>query len=117
VDVPLLLGVAAVPEGAVLVAAAAAAAVVLCSADPRKRAYAMLAALALSVAGLVPIVHSEVGDRLKLAAAGAAAGAVVVVALAFVVHRRPAWLGLLALAALTPRAATARPACCCRSTR
>jgi O-antigen ligase len=100
VDVQPLLGVAAAPEGALLVAAAAAAAVVLCSAEPRKRAYAMLAALALSVAGLLPVVHSEVGDRLKLAAAGAAAGAVVVVALAFAVHRRPAWLGLLVLAAL-----------------
>jgi O-antigen ligase len=100
VDAPQLLGVAAAPEGVLLVAAAAAAAVVLCSPDPRRRAYAMLAALVLCAAGLAPIAHSEVGDRLKLVAAGTAAGAVVVVVLAFVVHRRPAWLGLLALAAL-----------------
>src|SRR4051812_29444966 len=60
----------------------------------------MLAALVLAGLALVPIAHSEVGGHLKLAVAGAAAGAVAVVVLALVVHRRPAWLGLLALAAL-----------------
>jgi O-antigen ligase len=95
-----LLAVAAAPEGAGLVAASLAAAVALCSRDPRRRAWAMLAALVLAGLALVPIAHSEVGGHLKLAVAGAAAGVVAVLVLAVVVHRRPAWLGLLALAAL-----------------
>ncbi len=95
-----LLAVAAAPEGAGLVVAALAAAVALCSAQPRRRAWAMPAALGLAGLALVPVAHSEFGGHEKLAAAGAAAGAVAVVVLAFVVHRRPAWLGLLALAAL-----------------
>jgi O-antigen ligase len=95
-----LLAVAAVPEGAGLVAVSLAASVALCSAEPRRRAWAMLVALGLAVLALVPIAHSEITGRLGLAVAGAAAGAIVVVALAIVVHRRPALLGLLALAAL-----------------
>jgi O-antigen ligase len=95
-----LLAVAAVPEGAGLVAAALAASVALCSTDPRRRAWAMLVALGVAALALAPIAHSEVGGHLKLAVLGVAAGAVVVVVGAVVVHRRPAWLGLLALAAL-----------------
>jgi O-antigen ligase len=95
-----LLGVAAVPEGLGLVAATAAASVALVSYDPRRRAWAMLAALVLAGGALVPQVHSKVTERPAFAAAGAVAGLVVVVVLAWLFVRRPAALGLLALAAL-----------------
>ena len=92
--------VATAPEGLGLLAASGAAAVALVSADPRRRAWAMLAALVLAGLALVPQVHSQVSQRAAFAAAGAAAGLVVVAALAFLFLRKPAWLGLLALAAL-----------------
>ena len=115
-----LLGVAAVPEGLGLVAATVAASVALVSMQPRRRAWAMLAALVLAALALVPQVHSKVTERPALAAAGAVAGFVVVVIGAWLFVRRPAALGLLALAALPFRIPVSvggtRRACSPRST-
>src|SRR3954466_863168 len=82
VNLPQLLGVAAVPEGAGLVAASAAAAVALCSLEPRRRAWGMLAALVLAGLALLPLVHAKITERPAFAAAGAAAGVLVVAILA-----------------------------------
>jgi O-antigen ligase len=95
-----LLGVAAMPEGLGLVAATVAAAVALVSLQPRRRAWAMLAALVFAGVALLPQVHSKITERPAFAAAGAVAGLVVVVVAAWLFVRRPAALGLLALAAL-----------------
>src|SRR4051812_2287314 len=94
------LAVAPAPEGAAPGAGALAAALALGSSRPRRRAWAMLVALGLAGLALVPVARSEVGGHLKLALAGGAAGALLVVVLAVLVHRRPAWLGLLALSAI-----------------
>ena len=89
--------------GVVAVAGLAAAALLL--ADARRRALAMLGALVLApVLLLADIWHSpqlSIVHRHPLAAAGlAAAGLVLVCALAILVDRRPPMLGVLAVLAL-----------------
>ncbi|MDP9400610.1 MAG: O-antigen ligase family protein, partial [Actinomycetota bacterium] len=69
-------------------------------ADPRRRATAMLVALALSAAVVLTEVGGEIARRPALAAVGVVAGAVVVVALALLLRRAPSALPLLVVGAL-----------------
>ena len=68
--------------------------------DRRRRAWAMLAAPALAVLALATFANSL--DRLlePVVLGGAAAGGIVVLALAWLIHRRPVALALLVVAAL-----------------
>jgi len=95
-----VLAVAPAIQGAAVVAAAAAAAAVLLARDPRQRAAAMLAALVLSALAVATLTSDPLGGRPAVAASAAAAGLIAVGALAFLLLRRPALLGLLALGAL-----------------
>ncbi|MET0768351.1 MAG: hypothetical protein ABW081_00485, partial [Solirubrobacteraceae bacterium] len=83
-----------------LLATSAAVAAALVLPDRRRRALAMLAAPALAVLTLATLANGF--DRLlePVILAGAAAGGVVVLALAWLVHRRPIALALLPVAAL-----------------
>jgi putative inorganic carbon (HCO3(-)) transporter len=99
----LSFAVAAPVQCAAVLAAVCAAAVALAATDPRQRAYAVLAAPVLAVLAVATIVDDAVGDAVELGAAGAAAAVVglgVVVALAWLMLRRPEALPLLAVAAL-----------------
>jgi O-antigen ligase len=92
--------VAAPIEGAAVVATAAATTVALVVPDRRRRALAMLAAPALAVPALATLatgVDVPFGPALIAAAVVGAAG---LLALTWLVHRRPAFFGLLAVAAL-----------------
>jgi O-antigen ligase len=94
------LAVAAPIEGAAVVATAAATAAALAVPDRRRRAIAMLAAPALAVLALGTL-STEVDVPFGPLVIGAAlAGCAGVLALAWVVHRRPTAFGLLAVAAL-----------------
>ena len=95
-----VLAVAAAIQGAAVLAAAAAAAGVLVARDPRLRAAAMLAALALSALAVATLEGGSLGRHPATVAGAAAAGLVAVAALAALLLRRPALLGLLALGAL-----------------
>ncbi len=68
--------------------------------DRRRRALAMLAAPALAVLTLATLANSFDPLLEPVILAGAAGGGVAVVALAWLVHRRPIVLALLAVAAL-----------------
>jgi O-antigen ligase len=95
-----LLAVWAPVQGAAVLAAVAAAVVALVVTDPRRRALAVLAApvlAALALATLAGDVDLTVGPALAVAAA---AGVVVVLGLAWLVHRRPEAFALLAVGAL-----------------
>jgi putative inorganic carbon (HCO3(-)) transporter len=97
---PQTLAVAGAIQGAALLAAAGAAAVVLLSTDRRRRAAAMIAALVLALAAVATLAGDEL-DRHAAAAGGvAAAGLVAIAVLAMVILRRPAALGMMAVAAI-----------------
>ena len=96
----VVLAVAPVLQGAAMVAAAAAAAAVLLAADPRQRAAAMLAALALSALAVATLAGDDLPGSATVLAGGAAAGLVALAALAALLYRRPALIGLLALGAI-----------------
>jgi O-antigen ligase len=83
-----------------LLATSAALAVALVVPDRRRRALAMLAAPALAVLTLASLANSF--DKLlePIVVAGATAGGVAVLALAWLMHRKPVALPLLAVAAL-----------------
>ena len=85
---------------AALIATAAALAVALVLPDRRRRALAMLAAPALAVLTLATLANSFDPLLEPVILAGAATGGVAVLALAWVVHRRPIALALLVVAAL-----------------
>jgi O-antigen ligase len=94
------LAVAAPIEGAAVVATAAATAALLVVPDRRRRAIAMLAAPAFAVLALATLATDvDVPFGPVLIAAGLV-GAAGVLALAWLVHRRPTVFGLLAVAAL-----------------
>src|SRR5918992_1474291 len=94
------IAVAAPLQGVAVLAAACAAAVALAVGDPRRRAVAMLVAPLLAVLAVATVVEDMDAIAGGPALVGAAAGAVVVGALAFVMHRYPAALPLLAVGAL-----------------
>ena len=96
----LAFAVATPIQVAALLATAAALAAALVLPDRRRRAMAMLAAPALAVLTLGTLANSL--DRLlePVILAGAVAGGVAVLALAWLVHRRPIALALLVVAAL-----------------
>jgi O-antigen ligase len=79
---------------------AAAVALALVVTDRRRRAILMLAAPALAVASVATLANSFDVLLEPLLAAGAVAAGLVVLGLAWLIHRRPAWLPLLAVAAL-----------------
>jgi O-antigen ligase len=94
--------VAAPIEGAAVLATTVAIAVALVVPDRRRRALAMLAAPALAVVALGLMATGRELDvpSSPLVLAAGAAGAAAVLVLAWVVHRRPTLLTLLAIAAL-----------------
>ena len=98
------LAVADAVQAVPVLAAAGAAAGALALRSPRARALAMLAAPLLALGALVSLNVDAAADELSarpaLAAAGAAAGLVLLAALTVLFLRRPAWFALLALAAL-----------------
>ena len=97
---PDLLAVASSVQGAAIVVAVAATVVALVTRDPRRRAWALLAApvgAALALASLAADIDLPAP---ALLGAAAAIGVVVVGALAFLVLRRPEALPVLAVAAL-----------------
>jgi hypothetical protein len=98
------LDVAQPLEAAAMLVAAGAAAGVLTASQHRRRAMLMVTALAfagLSLAILLrDVVDREIGRRPLEIAVAAVAGLGLVAALAVLVRRRPAALGLLAVAAL-----------------
>ena len=100
----MTLAVAGFAEGIVALAAALAAAGVLALREPRSRALAMPVALALGAAAVgllsASTISDEIGGRAALIAAAGAVGAVLVLALAVIFHRRPALLVLATIAAL-----------------
>ena len=87
-----------------VLAAAGAAGLALVLRSPRGRAMAMLAAPLLAVGALASLNVDAAGDQIAarpaLAAVGAAVGLALLVALAVLFLRRPAWFALAALAAL-----------------
>jgi O-antigen ligase len=87
-------------QAAGVLATAAAVAVALVVADRQRRALAMLAAPALAGLTLATLASSFDALLEPLVAAGAAAGALVVLGFAWLVHRRPVAFALLAVAAL-----------------
>ena len=95
-----VLAVAPAVQAAAVVAAAAAAAAVLVARDPRQRAAGMLATLVLSALAVATLTTDPFGGRPAVVASAAAAGLVAVIALTALFVRRPALIGLLALAAL-----------------
>jgi O-antigen ligase len=98
---PSLLAVAAPIQGAVLLAATAGLAAALVVTDRRRRAMAMLAAAALAALSLATLAADlDVPDVSPLQAGAAGVAGVVVLVLAWVVHRWPLTLPLLAVAAL-----------------
>jgi hypothetical protein len=98
-----MLAVAAVIQGAAVVAAALAGAAVLLARDPRQRSVAMLAALALCGLAVATLEGDSLGRRPAEVAAAAGAGLVAVLVLAAVLSRRPALIALLAVGALAFR--------------
>src|SRR5215217_6290990 len=95
------LALAAPIQGTALLAAAAATAFALLTRDRRARAIAMLAApalAALAIGTLATRVHVPAIGA-KVVAAGVVGG-IAVLALTWLVLRRPTWLTLLAIAAL-----------------
>jgi O-antigen ligase len=104
---PVITAVASFVEGTVALAAALAAAGVLVLRDPRRRALAMPAALVLAIGAVALISGStlsgELSSRGALAAAGAAAGAVLLVALGALFVRRPGAFALLVILTLPVR--------------
>jgi len=98
-----VLAVAPAIQGAAVVASAGAAAAVLIARDPRQRAAAMLAALVLSALAVATLASDPLGGRPAVAASAAGAGLVAVGALAALLLRRPALVGVLALGALAFR--------------
>jgi O-antigen ligase len=97
------LAVAAPVQVAGVLAAVCAAAVALAASDPRRRAYAVLAAPVLAVLAVATIVDDAVGDvadRGAAAVVAAVVGLAVVAALAWLILRRPEAFPLLAVAAL-----------------
>jgi len=98
------LAVAAPLQGAAVLLAAFAAAAVLVLPDGRRRAWAMVLALAGSAAVIGTLVGGQVGDIVgrqpALAGAGAAAGLGAVAVTAGLILRRPHLVALLALGAL-----------------
>jgi O-antigen ligase len=94
------LAVAGAIQGAAVLAAAAAAAFVLVTPDPRRRAGGMVAALVLALLAVASLAAGQIGDHAAAAAGAGLAGLVAIVALAVLIVRRPAALGLLAVAAL-----------------
>jgi putative inorganic carbon (HCO3(-)) transporter len=95
-----VLAVAPALQGAAVVAAAAAGAAVLLARDPRHRAGAMLAALALCALAVATLEGDSLGRRPGQVAVAAGFGLFAVAALAALLLRRPALLGLLAVGAL-----------------
>jgi O-antigen ligase len=95
-----LLAVAPAIQGATVLAATAAAAFVLVATDPRQRAGAMLAALALAALAVATLEGGSLGRHPAQVAAGAGVGLVAIAALAALLLRRPALLGLLVLFAI-----------------
>jgi O-antigen ligase len=88
-------------QGVAVLATAIAVAYALVATDRRRRAYAMLAAPALAVLALASMASSvDVPDAGAAVAGAAGLAAIGVVALAWVVHRRPTVLALAAIAAL-----------------
>ena len=91
-------------EGTVALAAAVAAAGVLVLREPRSRALAMPLALVLAAGAVgwlsASTINDEIEARAALLAVAGAVGLVALLALAVLFHRRPAWLVLLAIAAL-----------------
>jgi O-antigen ligase len=98
--VPAILAVATFIQATGVVLTVAALAVALVVEDRRRRAVAMLAAPALAVATIATLANSFDVLLEPLVLAGGAAGALAVLGLAFLVHRRPAALVLLVVAAL-----------------
>ena len=96
----LSLAVATPIQVAAVLATAAAVAVALIVPDRRRRAIAMLAASALAVLTLATLANSFDPLLKPRVLAGAASGGVAVLALAWLVHRRPIALALLVVAAL-----------------
>jgi hypothetical protein len=98
------LAVASFAEGTVALAAALAAAVVLVARDPRRGALAMPVALALGTGAVALLsastVRDQIGARSGLLAVAAVVGALAVLGLAALLHRRPALFVLLTIAAL-----------------
>src|SRR4051794_2917450 len=84
--------------------AALAAACVLVLPDPGRRTAAMPVALVLAGLAIVSVASGQIRDQLSgragLAAAGAVAGVLALLVLAFVFRRRPALFVLAAVAAL-----------------
>ena len=95
-----ILAVAPAIQGAAMLAAAAAAAAALVARDPRQRAAAMLAALALSALAVATLEGDSLGRRAGAIAAAGAAGLVALAFLTALLRRRPALIGLLAVGAL-----------------
>ena len=95
-----ILAVAPVIQGAAVIAAAVAGAAVLLVRDPRQRAVAMLAALALCGLAVATLEGDSLGRRPAAVAAAAGAGLIAVLILAAVLTRRPGLIALLAVAAL-----------------
>ena len=95
-----VLAVAPAVQAAAVLASAGAAAAVLVLRDPRLRAAAMLAALALSAAAVATLGSGSLSGRVAAVAAAGGAGLVAVALLAALLYRRPHLLGLLALGAI-----------------
>ena len=87
-------------QAAVLLAAALAAAGVLILETPRQRAVAMLAGLLLAAAGIALLSPDLGGTRTALLLAAGAVGALLIVVLAVLVHRRPEAFTVLTVLAL-----------------
>jgi O-antigen ligase len=95
-----ILAVAPVIQGAAVLAAAGAGAAVLLARDPRQRALAMLAALALCALAVATLEGDSLGRNRGQVAAAGGAGLIAVAALAALLVRRPALIALLAVGAL-----------------
>jgi O-antigen ligase len=95
-----VLAVAPAIQGAAVLAAAGAATAVLLARDPRQRAAAMAATLVLCALAVATLAGDPLGGRPAAVASAGGVALVAVAALALLVLRRPAVLGLLALAAL-----------------
>jgi O-antigen ligase len=96
----VVLAVAPVLQGAAMLAAAAAAAAVLLAADPRQRAAAMVAALVFSALAVATLAGDGLPGGAPVLAGGAVAALVALAFLAWLLHRRPGLIGLLALGVL-----------------
>jgi O-antigen ligase len=97
---PDLLAVASSVQGAALVVAVAGAVAALVARDPRRRAWAMLAAPVGAALALATLSADIDLPSPALIGAAVAVGAVVVGALALLILRRPEALPVLAVAAL-----------------